>query len=110
VSTDGVEAERIGMINYTFPREELEARTIAFADRIADMTADHLAIIKVNTNRFYENMGLYCSVRSSTDQDFAGQFMRQVYAWQNEVRAGNRKVALDWRDGPYRDYRAKAER
>jgi enoyl-CoA hydratase len=108
----GAEAERIGMINYAFPPDQLESRTIALADRIANMTADHLAILKLNMNRFYENMGIYSSVRSSTDLDAAGQFTSFSYAWQDKVResveAGTGlKGALDWRDGPYRDYRAK---
>lgn len=111
-SVTGAEAERIGMINYSFPKEDLEERTLALADRIANLSADHLAILKVNMNRFYENMGIYSSVRTSTDLDAAAQFTAQSYAWQDKMResveAGTGlKAALDWRDGPYRDYRAK---
>jgi len=110
-SVSGAEAERIGMINHAFPATELGDRTVEIADRIANMSADHLAILKLNMNRFYENMGIYSSVRSSTDLDAAGQFTGQSYAWQDKVResyeAGSGlKGALDWRDGPYRDYRA----
>ena len=111
-SISGAEAERIGMVNYAFPRDELEDRTVALADRIANMTADHLAILKLNMNRFYENMGIYSSVRTSTDLDAAAQFTGQSYAWQDKMRESREagtglKAALDWRDGPYRDYRAK---
>ena len=110
-SVTGTEAERIGMINHAWPKEELEERTIAFADRVANLSADHLAILKVNMNRFYENMGIYSSVRSSTDLDAAGQFTGESYMWQDKMResvqAGTGlKGALDWRDGRYRDYRA----
>ena len=106
-SISGAEAERIGMINYAWPKEELEERTIALADRIANLSADHLAILKLNMNRFYENMGIYSSVRSSTDLDAAAQFTEQAYLWQDKVResfeAGTGlKGALEWRDGPYR--------
>ncbi|MGH2632816.1 MAG: enoyl-CoA hydratase-related protein [Tepidiformaceae bacterium] len=111
-SVTGAEAERIGMVNYAWPKDQLEERTIAMADRIANLSADHLAILKLNMNRFYENMGIYSSVRSSTDMDAAAQFTQQSYAWQDKMResaeAGTGlKAALDWRDGPYRDYRAK---
>ena len=99
----GVEAEKIGMINYSWPREELEDRTIAFADRLAVMSADHLAILKVNMNRFYENMGIYSSVRTSTDLDAAGQFTEFSYAWQDHMREGGMKEAVAWRDGLFRD-------
>jgi enoyl-CoA hydratase len=109
-SVTGAEAERIGMINHAFPKEELEERTIAMADRVANMTADHLAILKLNMNRFYENMGIYSSVRSSTDMDAFGQFTGESYLWQDKMREGAEngtglKGALDWRDGRYKDYR-----
>ena len=97
------EAEEIGMINYAWPKEELEDRTIAFADRLAIMSADQLAILKVNMNRFYENIGIYSSVRSSTDLDAAGQFTEYSMDWQEKMRTEGLKEALQWRDGPYRD-------
>ena len=99
----GTEAEEIGMINYAWPKEELEDRTLAFADRLANISADHLAILKVNMNRFYENMGIYSSVRSSTDLDAAGQFTEFSYDWQEKMREEGLKGALQWRDGPYRE-------
>ncbi len=101
-SVSGTEAEAMGMINYAWPLAELEDRTLAFADRIATMSADHLAILKVNMNRFYENMGIYSSVRSSTDLDAAGQFTESAYQWGDRMREEGLKGALSWRDGPYR--------
>lgn len=106
----GTQAEEIGMINYAWPLAELDDRTIAFADRIANMSADHLAILKVNMNRFYENMGIYSSVRSSTDLDAAGQFTAFSYQYQDQMREHGLKEALQWRDGPYKgtdDYKKK---
>jgi len=107
-SISGREAERIGMINYAWPKEELEENTIALADRLANATADHLAILKLNMNRFYENMGIYSSVRSSTDMDAMAQMTSFSYAWQDRMResmeAGTGlKGALDWREGMYRN-------
>ena len=98
----GVEAEEMGMINYAWPGDELEERTIAFADRLAIASPDHLGILKVNMNRFYENMGIYSSVRSSTDLDAAGQFTEFSYGFQDHMREGGLKDALAWRDGPYK--------
>ncbi|MDA0788529.1 MAG: enoyl-CoA hydratase-related protein [Proteobacteria bacterium] len=99
---NAVEAQEIGMINYAWPGDELEDRTIAFADRLAIASADHLGILKVNMNRFYENMGIYSSVRSSTDLDAAGQFTEFSYGFQDHMREGGLKDALAWRDGPYK--------
>ena len=98
----GRQAEEIGMINYAWPKEKLEDNTVALADRIAIMTADQLAILKVNMNRFYENMGIYSSVRSSTDLDAAGQFTEFGYQWQDKMQEEGLRGALQWRDGPYR--------
>ena len=99
----GEEAQQIGMINYAWPEAELEERTIAFADRIAIASADHLGILKVNINRFYENMGIYSSVRSSTEQDAMAQFTEFAYEWQDQIREHGLKEALAWRDGPYKE-------
>ena len=99
----GEEAQQIGMINYAWPEAELEERTIAFADRIAIASADHLGILKVNMNRFYENMGIYSSVRSSTEQDAMAQFTEFAYEWQDQIREHGLKEALAWRDGPYKE-------
>jgi len=98
----GKEAEEMGMINYAWPLTELEQRTIAFADRIANLSADHLAILKLNMNRFYENMGIYSSVRTSTDLDAAGQFTESAYEYQDIMKNRGLKEALAWRDGPYK--------
>ena len=97
------EAERIGMINYAWPKDELEDRTIAFADRLATMSADHLAILKLNMNRFYENMGIYSSIRSSTEQDAMAQMTEFAYEWRDQFAQNGFKAALKWRDDPYRD-------
>ena len=99
----GEEAEKIGMINYAWPEAELEDRTIAFADRLAIASADHLGILKVNMNRFYENMGIYSSVRSSTEQDSMAQLTEFGYAWWDQLRENGLKEALAWRDGPYKE-------
>ena len=99
----GTEAAAIGMINYAWPKDQLEDRAIAFADRLAIMSADHLASIKMNTNRFYENMGIYSSVRSSTEHDAMAQYTEYAHDWREQVRENGLKDALAWRDGPYRE-------
>ena len=97
----GTEAEEIGMINYAWPEAELEDRTVAFADRLGIMSADHLAILKVNMNRFYENMGIYSSVRSSTEHDAMAQFTEYAFEWRDRVMDDGLKDALKWRDGAH---------
>ena len=106
----GVEAAEIGLINEAVPLENLEERTIEIANRIAILPSDHLAMLKIHMNRFYENMGIYSSVQSSTDLDAAGTFTSQSYEWGDKMREGGLKEALAWRDGPYQDYRSDDDR
>lgn len=110
----GVEAAAIGMVNYAWPGNELDARTVAFADRIATISADHLAVLKLSINRFYENMGIYSSIRSATDLDALAQQTEQAYAYGDEVRkasedGGGFRQAVEWRDRPYREKRHLSE-
>jgi len=102
----GSQAEEYGLINHAYPADELDDRTIELADRIANLPADHLAMLKLHMNRFYENMGIYSSVRSATDLDAVGHYTTQAYDWWERVGRDGLKDALAWRDGPYEDYGA----
>ena len=106
----GKEAERIGMVNYSWPKEELEDRTIALADRIANQSADLLAVLKESVNRFYENMGIYSSVHSATTLDAMAQMTESVYEWWDRLERDGLEEALKWRDGPYGDYTAAKQK
>jgi enoyl-CoA hydratase len=110
-SISGAEAERIGMINKAVPVDELEDEVTRWAERLAIQAGDSLAIHKHMLNRFYENMGIYSSMRSAADYDAMYQFTGQAFAWGDKVKeaftqGGGLKEALAWRDGPYADYRA----
>jgi len=113
-SITGKRAEEIGMINYAWPAEELEERTIEFADYVGNLTSDHLGMLKQNMNRFYENMGIYSSVRSSTDFDAMSKFTAQAYEFNDRMDEARKNdtglgPVLAWRDGPYNDYRSRHE-
>ena len=97
----GAEAAEVEMINYAWPKEELDANTVAFAERIANGSADHLAVLKLTMNRFYENMGIYSSVRSATEQDALAQMTEWTYRFGEAVREGGLKHAFQSRDEPY---------
>ena len=101
-SMTGAEAAEMEMINYAWPKEELDANTVAFAERIANGSADHLAVLKLTMNRFYENMGIYSSVRSATEQDALAQMTEWTYRFGESIREGGLKHAFQSRDEPYR--------
>ena len=100
-SMTGAEAAQVEMINYAWPKDELDANTIAFAERIANGSADHLAVLKLTMNRFYENMGIYSSVRSATEQDALAQMTEWTYRFGESIREGGLKHAFQSRDEPY---------
>jgi enoyl-CoA hydratase len=111
----GTRAADIGMINYAWPASDLDQRTVDYADYVANLSSDQLALLKQNMNRFYENMGIYSSVRSSTDYDAMGFFTAQSYAFGEQMaeaieQTGGIAPALKWRDGPYQDYSAAPRR
>ena len=102
----GTQAAELDMINYAWPSEEFEKKTLAFAERIAIMSSDHLAMLKLTMNRFYENMGIYSSLRSATEQDVMAQSTEFAFAFGEKLRDEGLKAAVDWRDRPYdrKDY------
>ena len=108
----GTEAAECEMINYAWPKEELDANTITFAERVANGSADHLAVLKLTMNRFYENMGIYSSVRSATEQDALAQMTEWTYTFGEAVREKGLGQAFQERDAPYRGdegFRGKAD-
>jgi enoyl-CoA hydratase len=103
----GKEAERLGLINYAWPEADLEQKTIELADRVANQSADFLAVLKTVANRFYENMGLESSVQTATHFDATIQNTEQAYRFREVMQTSGLKAALQFRDGPYADYSAK---
>lgn len=98
----GAEAAEMGMINYAWPEEDLERFTLQLADRIANGSADHLAMLKMTMNRFYENMGIYSSVRSATEQDAMAQMTEWSYETNELFREKGLRDGFRARDAPYK--------
>lgn len=100
----GTEALELGLVNYAWPIDELEERTIALADRVANQSADFLAVLKMAANKFYENMGIYSSVHTATQLDAFIQSSVSAYEWDEAFATKGLRGALAWRDGMYGDY------
>lgn len=94
-------------MNYAWPEDELEDRTIALADRVANLSSDLLAALKAGANRFYENMGIYSDIESATMMDATAQLTETAYEWRDRVGRDGLRAALAWRDGMYGDYGAR---
>ena len=63
-SIDAEEAYQLGMVSKVFPEDELAARTLEFARRIAEMPTMAALLIKEAVNQTQDNMGFYNSLQA----------------------------------------------
>ena len=63
-SIDVDEAHRLGMVSKVFPRAELEASTLDFARRIAQLPTMTALMIKESVNETVDNQGFYNSLNA----------------------------------------------
>lgn len=66
---DGVEAERLGLVNQAVPAEDLDDAVWEMARDVARTAPTGLRMSKLATNRWFENMGLLASCYSTADLD-----------------------------------------
>jgi enoyl-CoA hydratase len=66
---DGVEAERIGLVNQAVPADKLSSAALEMAQDVARTAEVGLRVSKLATNRWFENMGLLASTYSTADLD-----------------------------------------
>ena len=98
---DGVEAERIGLVNQAVPPGELDDAVWAMTRDVARTAEVGLRISKLATNRWYENMGLLASCYSTADLDtFFHQSPTYVEFFQT-VRERGMQAALSERQEKY---------
>ncbi len=106
---DGKEAEAIGMINHAVPADKLEEEVTRLAERIANQSADSLAIHKEAMNRWWQSMGIEGAARAAADFDGQYQMTEQAQLLNAKIRELGLKNAFTWRDAPYGDLRGTAK-
>ena len=102
----GLDAARVGFANRAYPAAALEAETLAIAERIAKIPTDVQQMNKRSVHRAMEIMGLRAAIRAGTEIQalaLTTPSSRETFA---KFREGV-TAALDARDGPFGDYRAK---
>ncbi len=99
---DAEEARQLGLVRRVYADDELDARTLAFCQRVALNSLDALTVHKHVTNRWAEVAGVRLAVREGADFDAIFHEASSMARF-NEL-AGNEglKAALAWRDDPYR--------
>ncbi len=104
-SVSGEEMARLGWANYAVPKDELGDATERFARRLGYIDNEMLMYTKRAVNRQYETMGIRTALASGTEiQALSGQ-RAAASEWGRRVREDGLKAALEWRDGPFRDFR-----
>ncbi len=107
---DGAEAERLGMINRALPVDELEAQTMAYCQRIAQVPLDGLSVHKHFANRWFEIMGLRTAAAEGAEFDAIWHEAPSIAEFSNKARQEGLKAALEWRDDPFGDGRSAQRR
>ena len=107
---DGVEAERLGMINRAMPPDELDEQAMAYCQRIAQVPLDGLSVHKHSANRWFEIMGLRTAAAEGAEFDAIWHEAPSIAAFADKARQEGLKAALEWRDDPFGDGRSAQRR
>jgi enoyl-CoA hydratase len=106
-SITGAEMARLGWANYAVPADQLAEFTEQFARRMAHIDNDMLMYSKRAVNRQYEVMGIRTGLWSGTEIQALSSYRPAAAEWGRRVREEGLKAALEWRDGPFRDFRGR---
>jgi enoyl-CoA hydratase len=104
-SFSGRDMAQMGWATYAVPADELAEFTERFARRMANIDNDMLMYSKRSVNRQYEAMGIRNGLMSGTDVEAMSKHRPAAQEWNRRLREEGLKAALEWRDGPFRDFR-----
>lgn len=104
-SHSGKDMERLGWANYAVPADQLDGFVRRFATRMAHIDNDMLMYSKRAVNRQYEVMGFRTGLWSATEIQGLSSYRPAAGEFGRRVREEGLKSALEWRDGPFRDFR-----
>ncbi len=107
---DGLEAERIGMINRAYPQADLDREAMAYCQRIAQVPMDGLTVHKHSTNRWAELMGVRMSAIEGAEFNAIFAEAPTIAEFGKISRSKGLKAALEWRDNPFGDGRGAVQR
>ena len=104
-SFSGDDMERLGWATYAVEKEDLDSFTEKFARRMSFVDNEMLMYSKRAVNRQYETMGIREALHSATEIQALSSGRAAAAEWGRRVRDDGLKAALEWRDGPFRDFR-----
>ncbi len=106
---NGIEAVRMGFANRAFPADELDARVLEIAERIAKIPSDLQQLNKRSVHRAMEIMGMRAALRAGTEIQAMGFHQRSSQEYMKEFAKGVTH-ALTQRDKKFGDYRTASTR
>jgi enoyl-CoA hydratase len=98
----GEQAEKWGLINRAYPREQLEAATLDYARRVALVPLELLTLHKAAVNRYLEVAGFRAAEQSACDLDVIAHQTETVRNWVKVCREKGLSEALEERDRPFK--------
>jgi enoyl-CoA hydratase len=104
-SISGKEAAELGWATRAYPLEQLEARVLEMAERIAQLPPDLVQLNKRLVHRQMEMMGMRTALRVGTEMCALGTHQKSMHEFMKRVREGGLTAALQERDQPFGDYR-----
>ena len=104
-SFSGEEMWRLGWANYALDKEELDDFVVNFAKRMSHIDNEMLMYSKRAVNRQYETQGIREALHSGTEIQALSAQRAASAEWGRRVSQEGLKAALEWRDGPFRDFR-----
>jgi len=104
----GEEAVSYGFANRCFPEDELEARVLEMASRVATIPADIQQINKRSVHRQMDAMGIRAGIRAGTELQLLGSLTESTRKNVAEMQKGL-TAALTKRDEQFGDYRTKKD-
>lgn len=94
------EAHRLGMVSKVFGRDELAAKTLEFARRIAAVPTMAALLIKESVNQTQDNMGFYTSLQACFTLHQLNHSHWSQVRQDKRPTAGPENGVPDWRDAP----------
>jgi len=108
-SMTGDEAVAAGFANRAYPADELDARVLEIAERVAKVPPDLQALNKRVVHRAMEAMGMRDGMRATADINAIGFHQRSSREYFGQLAKGV-TTALSERDGTFGDYRESDRR
>jgi len=104
-SISGIEAARGGFANRAYPAEELDARVLEIAERVAKIPSDLQQLNKRSVHRAMEIMGMRAALRAGTEIQALAFHQPSARAYFKKLAGGPLTEALSARDEEFGDYR-----